>query len=144
MPTTKYHGKTTVILYAATVDTAPTVDLSGSSRTISLQEQGNEIDVTTRDDAVANATASLSTPPSRTISLQGLDTTPDSSRDWNDINVQDEGRVAIYPFGTGSSAPYEIGNVICTNRNYDSPYDNAATYQVDWRVNGTWTKGTVA
>jgi hypothetical protein len=143
MATTKYRGQQTVIMYAPTIDTAPTIDLSGSSRTIEVQEQGNEIDVSTRDDLIEGGQASLSTPPSRTINLQGLDTTPKASRTWHNIKVGDTGRAAVYPLGSSPSGlPYEIGNVVATNRNYSSPHDNAATYQVQWKVNGAWTEGT--
>lgn len=145
MTTTKYHGKQTVILYAAAVDTEPTVDLSGSSRTIEIDESGQEQDVSTRDDKVANGTAYLADAPQRTVNLDGLDTTPDSSRAWHDIQVADSGRVAIYPLGSSPSGlPYEIGNVVLTKRNYNSPHDNAARYQLSWRVSGAWTEGTTA
>lgn len=145
MATTKYHGRATVLLYADAPDVAPDIDLSGSSRTIEIQQSGNQIDVSTRDDFMADSTAYLAAAPERTLNLQGLDTTPDSSREWNDITVGDIGRVAVYPEGmTGSGKPYEIGNVVCTNKNYNSPHDNAATYQVQWRVTGTWTSGVTA
>jgi hypothetical protein len=143
MATTKYHGKQTVLMYAATVNTAPTVDLSGSSRTISVNEQGQEIDVSTRDDLVADSTAYLTNPPQRSVQLQGLDTTPQNSRTWDSIDVGDTGRVAVYPLGSSpTGSPYQIGNVVCTQSNYSSPHDNAATYDVQWRVSGTWLDGT--
>lgn len=144
MATTKYHGQTTVLLYIGTVDTPPSTDMSGTSRQITVDEQGQEQDVSTRDDYIANATAYLSNPPQRKVTIAGLDTKPQSTRKWNSVKVQDEGRVAVYPYGTAQGSPYEIGNVVCTGRNYDSPHDNAAKYQIDWRVNGTWTAGTVA
>lgn len=143
MATTKYHGKNTVIMYASTVDTAPTVDLSGSSRTITVNQQGNEIDVSTRDDFLADATAYLTNPPQRSVQLQGLDSTPQNSRTWAGIDVGDTGRVAVYPLGSSPTGlPYEIGNVVCTQSNYQSPHDNAATYDVQWRVSGPWADGT--
>lgn len=143
-PTTKYHGKDTVILYAAAVDTAPTINLSGSSRTIEIQEQGQEQDTTTRDDLLEGGSSAQPGATNRTINLQGLDTTPAASRTWHDVKVGDAGRVAVYPHGLGASKPYEIGNVVATNRNYSSPHDNAASYQVQWRVQGAWTPGTTA
>lgn len=145
MPSQKYRGQGTVLLYAAAVDAAPTIDLSGSSRTIEVQEQGNEIDTTTRDDLVAGGTSSLASSPSRTINLQGLDTTPKASRTWHNVKVGDLGRVAVYPLGSSPSGlPYEIGNVVATNRNYASPHDNAATWQVQWKVNGAWDEGVTS
>jgi hypothetical protein len=142
MASVKYHGKNTVVLYAASPNTAPTINLSGSSRTVSVNQQGQEQDVSTRDDFIEDATQYLTNPPQRTIQLQGLDTTPANSRTWNDVDVGDQGRVAVYPFGSGANSPYEIGNVVCTQSNYSSPHDNAATWDIQWRISGPWTKGT--
>jgi hypothetical protein len=131
------------LLYASAVDTAPTIDLSGSSRNIQLQEQGQEQDVSTRDDYIANSTAYITNPPQRSITLQGRDTTPNSSRTWNNVDVSNAGRVAIYPLGSSPTGlPYEIGNVVCTNSSWTGPADNAAEYEIQWRVNGAWSTGT--
>ena len=137
-PSVKYHGKNTYVLWAPTVNTAPYIDISGSSRQVSIQEQAQSIDTTTRDDARENATSQLSTSPTRTVSVNGLDTTPGSSREWHKIKVQGEGTLAVYPNGKDSGAPYEMGNVVCNNRNFDSPYDNTPTYQLDFGVKGVW------
>ena len=143
MTTTKYHGKAAVLLYAAAFDTAPTVDLSGSSRTIEVDESGQEQDVSTRDDKVANGTAYLADAPQRAVNLDGLDTTPSNTRTWHNVKVADSGRVAVYPLGSSPTGlPYEIGNAVCTKRNLSSPHDNAAKYQLSWRISGAWTDGT--
>lgn len=143
MATTKYHSKISLIMQAAAADTAPTIDLSGSSREITIDEAGQEQDVSTRDDYVANSTAYITNPPQRKLTLKGRDTTPNSSRTWNNVNVSDAGRVAIYPIGsTPTGLPYQIGNVICTNKGWTGPADNAAEYTLEWRVNGTWSNGT--
>lgn len=143
MPSQKYSGKILVLLYATAVNTAPTIDLSGSSRQTQINQQGSDIDVSTRDDMVLNSTAYLAGPPARDLQHSGLDTTPKVSRTWRTIEVGDEGRVAIYPLGSSPSGlPYEIGNVIATGSSYDSPHDNAAKWDLKWRVSGTWTQGT--
>ena len=144
MASTKYRGQVTVMLYAAAINTAPTIDLSGSSRTIEIQEQGNEIDTTTRDDLVEGGQSSLATSPARTLNLQGLDTLlPSANRPWANIQVGDTGRVAVYPMGTTTGDPYQIGNCVCTNRNFSSPHDNAPNYQLQFKINGAFTTGTV-
>lgn len=141
MASQKYHGGKTRILWAPTIDSAPTIDLSGSSRTIEVQESGNQIDVSTRDDFDEGGTSYLSSPPERTINLQGLDTTPDSSRTWNDIDVMDQGTVAVYPEGSaGTGKAFWQGNATVTNKNYSSPHDNGANYQLQFRVNGAWAQ----
>ena len=143
MTTTKYNGSGTVLMYAATVSTAPTIDLSGSSRAIGIDQSGKEQEVSTRDDVVANATAYLSGPPERSVTISGLDTTPHNTRTWNAIAVSAAGRVAVYPLGSSPTGlPYEIGNVIATKSSYESPHDSAAKWDLAWRVNGTWTAGT--
>lgn len=141
--TTKFRGSKLVLLYAAAVDTAPTIDLSGSSRQTDVNQQASEQDVSTRDDVEANSTAYLPGPPQRTVQHQGLDTTPKASRTWHNIKIGDSGRVAVYPLGSAPSGmPYEIGNVICLQSNYSSPHDNAAKWDINWRVNGIWQDGT--
>lgn len=144
MASTKYNGKTTVVLYAATINTAPTIDLSGTSRTVEIDEAGQEQDVSTRDDKMENGTAYISDAPQRTINVDGLDTTPVAARTWHNIAVSDAGRIAVYPYGTAAGSPYEIGNVVNTKRNYNSPHDNAAKWQLSFRVNGAWTNGTTS
>lgn len=138
----KYHGKRTVVLYAATINTAPTINLSGTSRSVEVPQQGNEIDVSTRDDFLEDATAYLVNPAQRAINLQGLDTLV--TRTWDDIDIGDTGRVAVYPYGVTANSPYKIGNVVCTNSNYNSPHDNAAAWTINWRISGPWTAGVVA
>jgi hypothetical protein len=141
--TTKYNGKDTVLLYAAAADTAPTIDLSGTSREIAISEKGKEVDVSTRDDLLLNSTAYLVGVPEREVKGSGIDTTPLASRKWHNVNIGDAGRAAVYPEGSSPSGkPYEIGNVICTSRDYSSPHDNAAKWDLAWRVNGPWTAGT--
>jgi hypothetical protein len=143
MATTKYNSKASLIFYIGTVDTAPTIDLSGSSREITIDESGNKQDVSTRDDLVANSTAYLAFPPTRTVGVSGLDTTPNSSRTWNAILVGDSGRAAVYPLGsTPTGLPYHIGNVVCDKKSLNLPHDNAGKYQLEWTVSGTWTAGT--
>ena len=143
MATSKYNGKSSLLFYIGTVDTAPTIDLSGSSREITIDESGNKQDVSTRDDMVANSTAYLAFPPTRTVGLQGIDTTPNSSRTWNNIAVGDSGRVAVYPLGsTPTGLPYHIGNVVCDKKSLNIPHDNGGKYSLEWTVNGVWSSGT--
>jgi hypothetical protein len=142
-PSTKYNGKSACLMYAAAVDTAPTVDLSGSSREISIDESGNKQDVSTRDDYLANATAYLAFPPTRTVGLNGIDTTPNSSRTWNNVLVGDSGRVAVYPLGSSPTGlPYHIGNVVCEKKGLNIPHDNGGKFSLEWTVNSTWSSGT--
>lgn len=143
MATEKYHGKNTVVLYAATVNVAPTINLSGTSRSVEVDEQANEIDVSTRDDFLEDATQFLTGPPGRTVQLQGMDTTPHNTRTWASVDLGDAGRVAVYPLGSSPTGlPYEIGNVKCIGSKYSSPHDNGANWTINWRVSGPWTDGT--
>lgn len=141
--TTKYNSKASILMYATAVDTAPTIDLSGSSREISIDESGNKQDVSTRDDYLLNSTAFLAFPPARTVGLNGIDTTPNNTRTWNNVLVGDSGRVAVYPLGSAPTGlPYHIGNVVCEKKGLNLPHDNGGKYQLEWSVNGAWTAGT--
>lgn len=143
MATTKYHGKNSAIIWRKTGGSA--VDLSGSSRKIGLQEQASDIDVSTRDDAIANQQATLVGVPSRTATVEGLDTTPQSSRTWRTgIAIGDAGQLAIYPEGTGSGKYYELMDATVQNTNFDSPHDNAASWKLDWKVTTAPASGQVS
>jgi hypothetical protein len=142
MPTTKYHGKNSALIYKKTGGSA--VDLSGSSRSIELDEQASEIDVSTRDDAVANSEAVLTGIPKRKLDIEGLDTTPQASRTWHDIALGDVGVACVYPNGTGSGAYYESMNVTALGSNYKSPHDGPATWKVSWKVTSDPADGSVA
>jgi hypothetical protein len=56
-PTSKFLGYNAVLLWIPTGGAA--IDLTGASRTFDWDEKGNTIDVSTRDDKVANQKAKL-------------------------------------------------------------------------------------
>jgi hypothetical protein len=129
-PTVKYHGKDTLIFWIPAVGAA--IDLTGSSRSIEIDEKGNSIDVSTRDDLQANTRQKLADIPDRTWNAGGLDTTPGSSRKWRTIAVGDTGSLLMYPLGsTGSGKPVEKATAVILGRNYSSPHDNAASWKLD-------------
>lgn len=140
-PTTKYHGKLTAVFWRETGGSF--IDVSGASRQFGVEQSGNEIDVSTRDDKNADATQYLVDVPGRTATLAGLDTTPAASRVWHDINIGDTGTLLWYPLGTsGTGKPYEYGDATVTKANYASPHDNAATWDLAWRINTALGSGT--
>ena len=140
MPTTKTHGKLTAIFWKETGGSF--VDLSGSSRQVTVSESSSEIDTTTRDDMIANTTSQLAGPPSRTVTLNGLDTTPANSRTWHDSALGDTGTLLMYPLGTGSSKPYEYADGVLLEQTYESPFDGPATWSLNWRLNTDLTDAT--
>jgi hypothetical protein len=140
MASTKYHGKLTAVFWKETGGAF--VDVSGSSRQFGIQQQGNEIDVSTRDDKNEDATQYLVDVPGRTASLNGLDTTPAASRTWRTISIGDTGQLLWYPLGTGASKPYEYADGTVTQSSYQSPHDNAATWDLAWRLNTAITEAT--
>lgn len=133
-PSVKYHGKDTLLFWIPTGGAA--IDLTGSSRSIEVDEKGNSIDVSTRDDLQANTRQKLADIPERTFNAGGLDTTPGSSRKWRTIKVGDTGSMLIYPMGTGTTGlPVEKAAAVILGRNFNSPHDNAAA----WKLNGEYT-----
>lgn len=136
----KYHGKLTAVFWKETGGSF--VNISGASRQFSVPQQANEIDVSTRDDKNEDATQYLVDTPGRTATLAGLDTTPQASRTWEDIDIGDTGTLLWYPLGTGASKPYRFADGVVTQSQYDSPHDNAATWNLAWRLNTAITKAT--
>jgi hypothetical protein len=136
----KYHGKLTAVYWQETGGSL--VDISGTSRQFDVQQQGNEIDVSTRDDKNADATQYLVDTPGRTATLAGLDTK--NARQWDDIDIGDTGQLLWYPYGTGAGKPYRYGQATVTQANYGSPHDNAANWNLAWRINTAVGKGTVS
>jgi hypothetical protein len=101
MANDKYHGKDTIIFWIPTGGAA--INLTGSSRNVEIDEKGTSIDVSTRDDLVANTRQKIADIPDRTFTTSGLDTTPSASRTWRTIAVGDTGSLLMYPLGSTGS-----------------------------------------
>lgn len=140
--TTKYLGSAALAFWIKTGSAA--INLTGASRSNEWDEKGTSIDVSTRDDKLANAKAKLADAPDRTFSIEGLDTTPSSSRSWRTIEVGDTGQFLQYPLGSASGAPVELASAVITGRNFKTPYDNAATWKLDADITTAWANSTVA
>jgi hypothetical protein len=134
MASTKAHGKTTAVFWKKTGESTY-ANISGSSRQFGFEESAQEQDVSTRDDLNENATQYLVGVPGRTATLAGLDTTPAASRVWRTIKNGETGSLLWYPLGTGSTRPYEFAEGVVTKDTYGSPHDNAATWDLAWRLN---------
>jgi len=141
-PTTKYLGYNAVLIWIKS-DGTP-VDLTGSSRDFEWDEKGNSIDVSTRDDKLANTHQKLVDTPDRTFSASGLDTTPSSSRKWRtQISIGDTGQFLMYPLGSvGTGKPFEVASGIIQNRNFKTVHDNAATWKIDGDLTSDFAQGT--
>lgn len=142
MALTKYLGSGALMFWIPTGGAA--IDLTGSSRTFEWDEKGASIDVSTRDDKVANAKAKLADAPDRTFSASGLDTTPGTTRLWRTINIGDTGTMLMYPLGSTGTKPFEFAAGVITGRNFSSPYDNAATWKLDGDLTSAFTAGSTA
>lgn len=140
--TTKYLGSAALAFWIPTGGAA--IDLTGPSRSNEWDEKGNSIDVSTRDDKIANAKAKLADAPDRTFSIEGLDTTPNSSRAWRTIEVGATGSFLQYPLGSASGKPVEIANAVISGRNFKTPFDGPATWKLDAELNSAWSNSTVA
>jgi len=139
-PSVKYLGYQALLFWIPTVGAA--IDLTGASRTFEWDEKGNSIDVSTRDDKLANTRQKLVDTPDRTFSASGLDTTPSNSRKWRTINIGDTGTMLMYPLGSASGSPFELAAGIIQNRNFSTPFDNAATWKLDGELTSAFSTGT--
>lgn len=136
----KYNGKETVIYWLAG---GGTVDLTGDSRDLSINEQASEIDVTTRGNAQADARDYLADVPERTFQLQSLDTRGNSQA-WDQIAIADQGTLVWYPEGTAVGKRRETATATLLQKNRTYPYNNAVTIDLQGRLNSAIAQDTVS
>jgi hypothetical protein len=135
MSGTKYRG---TALRVDWIGAAGTVTLTAESRTFSVNQQSNQIDVTVRSDT---AKAFLTDYPEITASMQGLDTsgTPTggtAAQMWRRLNIGDAGTLIWYPEGNTSGYVKETMPAIVQNKNYENPYDGVSQWTLEFSSNG--------
>lgn len=137
MPTgTKYKGS------ALYVDWLPssggTIRLDAESRTFTVNQQANQIDVTVRGDT---AKAYLTDYPAISVNMSGLDTAGTATggtlpQNWARLNIGDLGTVRWGPEGTVANYRKESMPAIVKTKNYEAPYDGAVQWTLEWDSNG--------
>lgn len=135
MSGTKYRG---TALYVEWITAGGTTVLSAESRTFTVNEQSNQIDVTVRSDT---AKAFLTDFPAITANMQGLDTagTPTSGtvpQLWDRLNIGDTGTVRWSPEGTATGYRRKSMPAIVKGKNQEFPYDGVSAWTLDWDSNG--------
>lgn len=138
---TKYKGSALVIEWMPS--TGGTIDLTADSRTVQVQEQSQRLDVTTRGDS---AKAFLNETPEITVTAGGLDGsgTANSSHYWDTIYSGDSGTIRWSPEGTATGYRKKTLAARVNTKSFNSPYDNAAEWTIEFAsnggtvVNGTW------
>lgn len=133
---TKYKGSALYVHF--TNATLGTVDLTGDSRVMTVAEQSQRIDVTTRGDS---AKRFINETPEITITLTGLDGSGTANTNWNwdRINVGDTGTVVWGPEGTATGYRKRTLVSRMNSKNFNSPYDNA----VEWTLEIASDGGTI-
>lgn len=141
----KYSGKLLKVEWLPTGGTAGTdeIDLSGSSRQFDVDETGNEVDVTTRD-STGKETLTDTALTERTAKLNGLDTTGAPDWDDTDLDIGDTGTLIWYPEGESTGKRKRSATAIVTARKFGSPHDNAATWEISFKLNTAITRATVS
>ena len=137
----KYLGKNTVITWTVS---GTTTDLSGSSRSFEIDESGSTVDVTTRDSTTKEElTDDLLT--ERSVKLSGLDTSG-AAPDWDstDLEIGDSGTISWYPEGNTTGKRKRSATARVKSRKFGSPYDGAATWEIDWVLTSNITKSLVS
>ena len=142
MSGTKYRGSA---LYVHWVGSAGTTVLWAESRTFSVDEQANTIDVTVRSDT---AKAFLADFPAISATMAGLDTAGTvtggtSAQLWDRLNVGDLGTIVWGPEGTVSGYRKKSMPALVKGKKFDSPYDGAVTWELSFDSQGGTVGGTV-
>ncbi len=127
MATIKLHGKNLTGSFNG-------IDLASASRKFSYKGKGKEIDVTTRDDAVAGSEAYLAAAPGYEFTWEGLDTAGTHAA----IATIAIGDVATMTVSNGSKS-FSVSATI-TEQEYDSEHDKAPEWKLAGRFNQkpTW------
>lgn len=137
----KYNAKETEIRWYPS--TGGTIILTGDSRDLTINEQANEIDVTTRGNAQDGASDFLDDVPARTWQLQSLDTRGTAPA-WDNLHIGDTGTLIWWPEGSASQKRQESAPARVLQRNRTFPYNNATTIDLQGRLTGPITKTVVS
>lgn len=118
--------------------TGGTVVLTAESRTFTVNQQANQIDVTVRSDT---AKAFLTDYPAISVSMQGLDTagTPTGgtrAQLWDRLAIGDSGTLRWGPEGTVAGYRKDSMPAIVKAKNQEFPYDGVSQWTLEWDSNG--------
>ncbi len=141
--TTKLHGKFTVVEFLPTGGTAPddVITISAKSRNFEVDQKGNKIDTSVREDIVAGTRDFQIDAPERTATLAGLDT-DENTPDWETIDVDDTGTLTWYRRGKGTGKPKKSATVRCLSSKFGSPHDNANDWTIQFELTSVITAAT--
>lgn len=138
--TPKLLGKSLIVEYTPTGGSL--VSIATKSRNFKVSEKANRLDVSVREDILANNRDYLADAPDRTYTLAGLDTDVNAP-DWQNVEVGDTGNLKYYRRGNTGGMPYKTVDVTCTSRDLNSPYDNANDWAIEWASTSAVTSGVV-
>jgi len=129
--TTKLLGKDLIVEW--TPSGGSLVSIATKSRNFKVGQKGNEIDVSVREDILADAKDTLVDAPDRTAELSGLDTDVNAP-DWEAIEVNDVGTLVWYRRGKVSGRPMRTATAICVGSDFGSPHDGPNDWTISWKL----------
>ena len=129
--TAKNLGKNLIVEW--TPSGGSLVSIATKSRNFKVSQKGNEIDVSVREDILADAKDTLVDAPDRTAELSGLDTDVNAP-DWEAVEVNDVGTLVWYRRGKVSGRPMRTATAICTAADFGSPHDGPNDWTIGWKL----------
>lgn len=127
------------------VDSGGTLTFTTQYTNISLNYEGDTIDVTAGQETVRRFLSSLTQWDVSTEFFMSGTVTPmgtaQLTRFAPSASGSYSGTVIISPFGTATGNFRHIGGVIVTSRPVEYPFDDAAVVSVDFQGSGTLTEG---
>jgi predicted secreted protein len=128
------------------IDTSGTITFTTQYTNISLNYEGDTIDVTAGQETVRRFLSSITQWSSSFEAFVMTSSTPAGTAQVKRFSPTASGGISgtarISPFGTASGKFRHYGNVIITARNLEYPFDDAAVMSVDFQGSGTLTEDT--
>lgn len=131
MGTLKKMGKRVIIKVKPTGEMTFT-DIGALTRSFSIEDQGNEIDTTTRGSTAKEGEADY---PDLSGTLGGLQALEDEGGTpaLEKLPRDSTGEMEIYDEGVGTGLPKETVEYKVLGVSRDYPYDNAVTFEISLR-----------
>jgi hypothetical protein len=139
--TAKLLGKNLVVEW--TPSGGSVVSIATKSRNFKVDQKGNDIDVSVREDILAGQKDKEADAPDRTAELSGLDTDVNAP-DWEAVEVGDVGTLVWYRRGKVTGRPSRSCSAKVTGNSFGSPHDNANDWTISWDITTVITTGAVS
>lgn len=140
--TAKLLGKYMVVEWLPDGEVTP-ISIATKSRNFKVDQKGNSIDVSVREDILAGQKDKVPDAPDSTAELSGLDTDVNAP-DWEGVEIGDTGTLTWYRRGKTTGKPSRSCSATVTGNSMGSPHDNANDWTINWDITTAITTGTVS